>query len=96
MDFGKALEALKAGNKVCRAGWNGKGMFIYMQSGSIVPVVNMKPEPAKHLFGERLLECDETIEIKPHIDMKAADGTVTVGWNPSQVDMFAEDWQVAI
>ena len=96
MDFGKALEALKAGNKVCRAGWNGKWMFIYMQSGSIVPVVNMKKEVTKHLFGDRLLECDETIEIKPHIDMKAADGTVTVGWNPSQVDMFAEDWQVAI
>ena len=96
MDFGKALEALKAGNKVCRSGWNGKGMFIYMQSGSVVPVVNMKHEVTKHLFGQRMLGCDVTVEIKPHIDMKAADGTITVGWNPSQVDMFAEDWQVVM
>jgi hypothetical protein len=27
-DFSKALELLKQGNKVCRSGWNGKGMWI--------------------------------------------------------------------
>jgi hypothetical protein len=27
-DFGWALKILKAGGKVCRAGWNGKGMWI--------------------------------------------------------------------
>ena len=96
MDFGEAIKALKNGYKVCRKGWNGKGMFIYMQGGSIVPVVNMKKEVTKHLFGDRLLECDATVEIKPHIDMKAVDGTITVGWNPSQVDMFADDWMVIV
>ena len=30
MNFGEALEALKAGKKVARAGWNGKGMYIYL------------------------------------------------------------------
>lgn len=93
MNFGKALELLKEGKKVARSGWNGKGMFIYLTTGTIVPVVNLKKETANHLFGERLLECDETVEIKSHIDMKAADGSITIGWNPSQVDMFAEDWQ---
>lgn len=33
MDFGRALEALKAGNKVCRVGWNGKGMYVEMNVG---------------------------------------------------------------
>lgn len=28
MDFGKALEALKAGKKVGRKGWNGKNQYI--------------------------------------------------------------------
>lgn len=28
--FGEALEALKDGNKVCRSGWNGKGMWLYL------------------------------------------------------------------
>jgi hypothetical protein len=30
-DFGKALEALKAGKKVVRQGWNGKGMWLNLQ-----------------------------------------------------------------
>ena len=28
LDFGKAIEALKKGEKVARNGWNGKGMYI--------------------------------------------------------------------
>lgn len=31
MNFGKALEALKEGKKVARAGWNGKGIYIELQ-----------------------------------------------------------------
>ena len=30
-EFGKALEALKAGQKVARQGWNGKGMWLNLQ-----------------------------------------------------------------
>lgn len=30
MTFGQAIEALEAGNYVARAGWNGKGMYIYL------------------------------------------------------------------
>lgn len=29
MTFGLAIEALKLGKKVARAGWNGKGMWLY-------------------------------------------------------------------
>jgi hypothetical protein len=28
MNFGKALEQLKSGNKIARSGWNGKGMWL--------------------------------------------------------------------
>ena len=31
MNFGEAIENLKAGNKVARAGWNGKGMWLNLQ-----------------------------------------------------------------
>jgi hypothetical protein len=31
MSFGHAIEALKAGHKVCRAGWNGKGLWLDLQ-----------------------------------------------------------------
>lgn len=38
MTFGEALEALKRGHKVARAGWNGKGMWLALQ----VPDANSK------------------------------------------------------
>ena len=32
LDFGLALVALKRGGKVARAGWNGKGMWLALQT----------------------------------------------------------------
>ena len=32
MDFGGALDALKAGFSVCRTGWNGKGLWLELQT----------------------------------------------------------------
>ena len=31
LNFGQAIEAMKAGSKVARDGWNGKGMWIALQ-----------------------------------------------------------------
>ncbi len=31
MNFGYALDMLKAGNRVARLGWNGKGMWLALQ-----------------------------------------------------------------
>jgi hypothetical protein len=88
-NFGKALELLKEGKKVCRAGWNGKGMFLTLQKGSIVKGNMMRNEPAKDFYG------DGDVKICPHIDMKAADGSYVVGWLASQTDMLADDWMEA-
>lgn len=38
MDFGQALTQLRAGEKIAREGWNGKGMFLDLQ----VPDANSK------------------------------------------------------
>jgi len=37
LTFGLAVEALKQGEKVARAGWNGKGMWLRMVSKSVLP-----------------------------------------------------------
>ena len=87
MNFGGALEALKAGKKVAREGWNGKGMYIYRQEGTTIGPEQGRNE---HLRG---MEAD-LIWIRPHIDMKAADGSVVIGWLASQTDMLGEDWVV--
>lgn len=88
-NFGKALELLKEGKKVCRSGWNGKGMFLTLQEGSIVKGNMMRNKPAKDFYG------DGEVKICPHIDMKAADGSYVVGWLASQTDMLADDWMEA-
>lgn len=88
MDFGNALVALKRGECVARTGWNGKGMFLTLQTGSEVDGSNMRNEGAKNYYG------DNKVKIAPHIDMKAADETYVVGWLASQTDMLAEDWEI--
>lgn len=88
MNFGQAIEAMKAGSKVARAGWNGKGMFVYLVKGSLVN--ELRGEAAAHVGQPK--DGDAQV-INSHIDMKAADGSIVVGWLASQTDMLAEDWQ---
>jgi hypothetical protein len=46
-DFGWALDQLRSGHRVCRSGWNGKGMWIELQrpdegSKMTLPYIFMK------------------------------------------------------
>ena len=93
MDFGDALRALKAGAKVARKGWNGKNMWIALTPGSAFEAAHAK---CGHAAAKRAaeLEPDDEIELLPHIDMRAADGSMVIGWLASQTDMLAEDWVV--
>ena len=84
MTFGEALDAIKGGARVCRRGWNGKGMFIFLVPGSTFEV-NRPPLLGIYLPGT-------IITYLPHIDMRTADGTV-VPWLASQTDLLATDWE---
>lgn len=84
MNFGDALKALNRGQKVARAGWNGKNMFLFLVPGSKF-TVNRPP-----LLG--IYPPGTEIEYCPHIDMRTADGKI-VPWLASQTDILAEDWQ---
>ncbi|WP_245654058.1 DUF2829 domain-containing protein [Novosphingobium rosa] len=85
MTFGQALDALKEGLRVARAGWNGKGMFLFLVPGSRFKV-NRPP-----LLG--IYEEGTEINYHAHIYMKTAQDTV-VPWLASQTDALAEDWTV--
>lgn len=60
MNFGQALEALKAGQKVSRSGWNGVGLWLELQvpdshSKMTLPYIFMSyPEMAKTTPGARV------------------------------------------
>lgn len=84
MTFGYAIQALKAGERVARAGWNGKGMFLYYVPEGQYPA---RTEVAKREWGE-----DALVPYQAYIAMKTVQGTV-VPWLASQTDMLAEDWE---
>lgn len=91
MDFSDALRAVKAGHRVRRAGWNGKGTFVFLNKGSAAA------QPAPHIGGVRtdLFERGDagTVTRMPNLNMHAADGSTVTGWLASQTDMLAEDWE---
>lgn len=84
LTFGLALEALKKGERIARAGWNGKGMFLYLIKG-----VELQ-QGLRYGFGEYMNEP----EFASSICMKTADNKLVVGWLASQTDMLAEDWML--
>lgn len=85
LSFCLAVEALKQGKKVTRAGWNGKGMFLFLVPGSTfmvnrAPLLGIYPEGTE-------------INYHAHIDMRTANGTI-VPWSASQADVLTDDWSI--
>ena len=85
LSYGVALMHIKNGSLLARAGWNGKGMFIFLVPGSTFTV---NRAPLLGIFPE-----GTAIRYRPHIDMFTADGEV-VPWVCSQSDQLADDWMV--
>ena len=85
LTFGIAVESAKRGFKIARAGWNGKGMFVFFVPGSTfevsrAPLLGIYPKGTE-------------INYHGHLDMRTADGMV-VPWLASQTDVLAEDWYI--
>lgn len=87
-DFGWALGRLRNGRKVCRKGWNGKGMWIVLQEGYPDGI----PINANTARATGMLE-GTTCKFLPYIMMRTVDGSF-VPWLASQTDVLAEDWQL--
>lgn len=90
LSFGQAIEALKRGERVCRAGWNGKGMYLWLLPAAKVPAAWCKEPHLKQLAEANGGE----IEALGSIRMKTADNKVLTGWLASQTDMLCEDWEI--
>ena len=97
LTFGLAIEAMKAGKRVGRAGWNGKGMWVRY----IDPYAPHPDTVAGRCDGARTNpyfkaadnNADAQGTMLPWIGMKTADNKF-VPWLASQTDMLAEDWQI--
>ena len=83
LNFGEAIEALKKGRKVCRKGWNGKGMYLRLVHNDKYSLDVESFEDLKIL----------SIELISWVGMKTADNKF-VPWLASQTDILAEDWEI--
>lgn len=92
LTFGLAIEALKAGKKVSRAGWNGKGMWLSLScDGTREVAAENFWSPHNAEFAR---ENGGKATVLPAITMKTAMGEILMGWLASQTDMLAEDWGI--
>jgi len=87
--FSQALQMLKSGQRVARAGWNGKNMWLAYSPG-------FKSLAADKFWCEHNRKYAEEnggiADVLPCITMKTATGEILIGWLASQSDMLANDW----
>ncbi|UOD28768.1 DUF2829 domain-containing protein [Massilia violaceinigra] len=84
------MEALKAGRKVSRAGWNGKGLWVAMCEGSPALEAGKFWNPHARAYAEAN---GGACAVKPYMLLKTAQGDIQMGWAPSGPDAMADDWQ---
>jgi hypothetical protein len=83
MNFGQAIAAMKIGKKVCRIGWNGKGMFTYYVPANCYP-------PSTAIAQK---EYGTSVPYNAYFAIKNVNRTVST-WVPSINDCLADDWMI--
>jgi len=83
MTFGLAIEAMRKGARVSRAGWNGKGQWIAM----------IDPAELSRLLGGHQVAGNMEMMTLPYIYIRTVSGEL-VPWLASQTDMLADDWMI--
>lgn len=80
LSFSHALELLKAGKRMRRAGWNGRGIFIEVQ----------RPDEHSKMTAPYIYINTAGLQTNNPQAPKCV-----VPWLASQTDMLAEDWEIA-
>ena len=89
--FEFALVAIKEGNRVARAGWNGKDQWVAL-SGTVEP----REVAALHLGSPHARQFANdnggVAQVAPGLILKNAQNILVMGWVPSTGDLLADDW----
>lgn len=94
LDFGAAVAALKAGKRVARSGWNGKGMYLWLLPAAFVKAEWCKEPHLKALAEANGGEIEALGSIRMYTVNAAGRRAVLTGWLASQTDMLSEDWTI--
>lgn len=92
--FAEALYALKAGKKVTRRGWNGKGMYLWLKPAAIVKSEWCKDEVLKRIADENGGEISALGTICMYTHDSTGRKAILTGWLASQYDMLSDDWEI--
>lgn len=97
LNFGQAIEYLKAGLAVRREGWNGKGLWVIKQvpahiTEEIIPKMQSLPQSAKDLILKGKGFVDYTSQCLIYNENTGRADS----WVPSISDVFAEDWEIVL
>lgn len=86
--IGTAVKEMQNGERVARAGWNGKGMYLAYQPGypDGIPINANTARATGQPEGT-------VLKFLPYVMMRTADGSF-VPWLCSQTDLLAVDWAV--
>ena len=95
MSFGIAIQALKFGLAIRRAGWNGKGLIVFKQvpahiESDTIPKMQSLPQSAKDLIMKGKGFIDYTSQCLIYNENTGRADS----WVPSISDVFAEDWEI--
>lgn len=97
LNFGQAIEAMKTGSKVCRDGWNGKGMFIVlMPELKLPPHSSQEPGAKVNDRTAKYIGVDTPLDSRPYFAIFTAQKQWQPGWHPSTQDCLANDWLIVI
>jgi hypothetical protein len=91
MNFGDAIEIMKADGLVSRHGWNGKEMYVFLENGYFP--CGPRPDVIDGVSEKHfdIADVDDGI-CMPHLVMQTESGASVIGWLASQTDILAEDW----
>lgn len=95
MDFSEALRAIKEGRAVSNPDLDG---FISMTPGAQVPSDKIWSPRNREAAQQVEQWTGKCIRVAPAITrcQPNGDAVIVMGWQPSQEDMFREDWGVCV
>lgn len=87
MNFGQAIDMLKSGARVRRAGWNGKGMWLAYMPPVVIPEAQVNERTKRFVpHGD--------LTVGGYVVMRTAQGVWQPGWIAPQADILSNDWEI--
>ncbi len=94
-EIGWAVDQMRQGFKVRRAGWMSLDMFIVLMPELKLPPHSSQEAGAKvNERTARHIGHDTPLDCQPYIAMRTANRKWQPGWICSQADLLARDWEV--